>query len=84
MLLAGPTDHTSTQYMDFVKIFSISVVCLLLNLLILVGVELLLCIVVILSKNVFWSQVEHKIVLFYTAYYKSYLNFKTKHLFEKH
>ena len=43
-------------------------ICLLLNLLVLVGVELPLCILVTLTWNAltcFWSQVEYKIVPFY-------------------
>ena len=51
MLLAGPVSHTSTQYIDFVEIFNISLDFLLFILIILVGVELPLCIVVTLSKN---------------------------------
>ena len=52
MLLAGPISHTSTQYMDFVKIFNYFVefvYCLSFILFISVGVELPLCIVVALS-----------------------------------
>ena len=49
MLLAGPISHTSTQYMDFVEIFNISLDLSTIFLLILVGVELPLCIVVTLS-----------------------------------
>ena len=41
MLLAGPISHTSTQYIDFVEILSISLVCLLYILPNLVGVEVL-------------------------------------------
>ena len=48
MLLAGPISHTGTQYIDFVDFF-ISLDSFIL--LILVGVELLLCIVVTLSQN---------------------------------
>ena len=44
MLLAGPVSHAGPQYMDFVDMFHW--ICLLFILLILVGVELLLCIVV--------------------------------------
>ena len=54
VLLAGPISHTSIQYMDFVAIFTFSMfdwICLLFTLLILVGVELSLCLVVILSEN---------------------------------
>ena len=55
MLLTGPISHTSTQYMDFVDIFSIFSIfhwiCLLFITLILVGAELPLCTVVILSQN---------------------------------
>ena len=49
MLLAGPISHTSTQFMDFVEIFSISLDLSTIYFLILVGVELPLCIVVTLS-----------------------------------
>ena len=45
MLLAEPTSHTSTQYIDFVNFF----IFLPSILLILVGVEILLCVVVTLS-----------------------------------
>ena len=47
MLFAGPISHTSTQYMDFVETFNISLDLST----ILVGVELPLCIVVALSQN---------------------------------
>ena len=47
--LAEPISHTSTHYMDFVEIFNISMDLSYTYLLILVGVELPLCIVVILS-----------------------------------
>ena len=49
MLLAGPISHTSTQYMDFVETFNISLDLSTTYLLILVGVELPLCKVVTLS-----------------------------------
>ena len=49
MLLAGPISHTSTQYMDFVKISIFHWICLLFILLILEGVHLPLYIVVTLS-----------------------------------
>ena len=49
VLLAGPISYTGTQYMDFVEIFNISLVCLLFILLILVDVEFLLCTFVTLS-----------------------------------
>ena len=52
MLLAGPTSHTSTQYIDFVDFFIFHWICLPSILLILVGVELPLCVVVTLSQNV--------------------------------
>ena len=50
MLLAGPVSHTSIQYMDFVEVFNVSldlstIYFIFLNL---VGVELPLCIVVII------------------------------------
>ena len=58
MLLAGPTSHTSTQYIDFCRFFIFHWICLPSILLILVGVELpLLC-------YVFWSQVEYGNVCF--------------------
>ena len=41
MLLAGPVSHTSTQYMDFVEIFNISLDFSA----IVVGVKVTLCIV---------------------------------------
>ena len=44
MFLAGPISHTSTQYMDFVEIFNISLDLSTIYVLILVGVELPLCI----------------------------------------
>ena len=47
-LLAGPVFYTSTDYMDFVDIFNVS-----------------LHLSTVLF-SVFWSQVEHKIVLFYS------------------
>ena len=65
-LLAGSIFHTSIRYMDFVEIFNNSLDLCTVDFifLILVGVELLLCIVV---KSVFWSQVEYKSsVLFMT------------------
>ena len=51
MLLAGTNSHTSTQCMDFIGFFNISLTCLLFIMLILVGVELPLCMVVTLSQN---------------------------------
>ena len=51
MLLAGPISHTNSQCMHFVEVFNIHRICLLLLLPILVGVEIPLRIVVILSKN---------------------------------
>ena len=50
-LLAGPISHTSTQYIDFVDIFTFHWICLPFILLILVGVELPLCVIVTLSQN---------------------------------
>ena len=47
MSLAGPTSHTSIQYMDFVEMFNISLDLST----ILVGVQLRLCTVVTLSQN---------------------------------
>ena len=52
MLLAGPISHISSQYMDVVEVFNISLdLSILFTVLILVGVELPLCTVVTLSKN---------------------------------
>ena len=50
MLLAGPISHISVQYMDFVEIFNVSALDLstvYFVFLVLVGVELPLCIIVI-------------------------------------
>ena len=51
MLLAGPISHTSIQYMDFVEIFNVSLdlSTIYFIFLILMGVELPLCIVVIVA-----------------------------------
>ena len=49
MLLAGPISHTNTQYMDYVGTFSVSLALSTIYCLLLVGVELPLYIVVILS-----------------------------------
>ena len=48
MLLAGPFSHTSFQYLDFVRVVNVSLdlSTIYFILLILVGVELLLCIIV--------------------------------------
>ena len=51
VLLARPISHTSTQHMDFVEIFNISLDLSTNYLLILVSVELSLCIGVTLSQN---------------------------------
>ena len=52
MLLAGPISHTSTQYIDFVDCFYISLDLSTIHFAHLVGVELPLCVVVTLSQNV--------------------------------
>ena len=52
MLLAGSISHTTTQYMDFVEIFNISLDLSSIYFARLVDVELPLCIVVTLSQNV--------------------------------
>ena len=52
MLLAGPSSHTSTQYIDFVDFFKFYWICLPFILLILVVVELSLYVVVNLSWNI--------------------------------
>ena len=51
MLLAGPISHTSSQYMDFIKIFNISLDLSTIHFahFNLVGVELPLCMVITLS-----------------------------------
>ena len=49
MLLAEPISHTSTQYIDFVEILSISLDLSTIYFVHFVGVELRLCIVVTLS-----------------------------------
>ena len=51
MPLAGPTYHTSIQYMDCVKIFSLSLDLSTMYLLVLVDAELPLFVVVIPSQN---------------------------------
>ena len=54
MLLAGSISHTNTRYMDFVNIFNVPLdlsTIVYWILVILVGVELILCIIVTLSKN---------------------------------
>ena len=51
MLLAGPISYTSTQYMDYFKLFNISLDLSTIYLLVLVGVEHPLCIVVNQSQN---------------------------------
>ena len=71
MLLARPISHTSTQYMDFVKIFNISLdLSSIFILLILLGVELPLCIVVTIIEcyNLF-AGVKLSIRLFCFLYY---------------
>ena len=49
MLLSVPISHTSTQYIDFVEVFNISLDLSTDTLLILVGIELPLCVVGTLS-----------------------------------
>ena len=72
MVLAGPVFHISIQYIDFVKIFNVSL-GFLLGLLVLVGVYHPLCPVVILSYSIilpaFWCQFECKMVLLYFFVY---------------
>ena len=68
MFLAGPISHTSTQYMDFVEIFNIS---LDLSTIYIAHFSGCWASFVYSSRYprivwpVFWSQVEHKIVSFY-------------------
>ena len=62
MLLAGPLSHMGTQYIDFVDFLHFTGFVYHLFYSFLVGVELSLCTVVILSRmwcHVFWSQVEY-------------------------
>ena len=67
-VLAGPISHTSTQYMDFVEIFNIS---LDLSTIYIAHFSGCWASFVYSSRYprivwpVFWSQVEHKIVSFY-------------------
>ena len=62
MLLAGPISHTNILYKDFVEIFNASIcllfICLRFILLILVGVELPLCIVVIVV-TLSWNAITY-------------------------
>ena len=73
MLLAGPITHTSTQYMDFVKIFSISMDFSAIYFAHLVSVKLPLCIVVIRFQNAMTRFLESS-----CSYFKS-LNFFNTH-----
>ena len=59
MLLTDPISHTSIQqYLDFVEILVFHWICPLFILLILVGVELLLCIAVALSQTAITCYLE--------------------------
>ena len=58
-LLAGPISHTSTQYMDFVKIFNISLdLSSIYFAHFLAGIELPLCMVITLSQNAITCSLE--------------------------
>ena len=67
MLLAGSISHTGKEYTDFVESFNVLSGSSHIILLILIGVEFLLCLAVFsvqeIYKPVFWSQVKYKIVL---------------------
>ena len=51
MLLAGPISHTSIQYMDYIKMFQISLDVSTIYLLVLIGIELSSSVVVTSSWN---------------------------------